>query len=176
MKKHRLHEWFFYGWNTHHNNYMNDFSPLYELSHGLEPGALCGPEDLITIIKYFTSILVKKHWLHEWPSMEVSCSWNSYHIDYMNDFLLYGLFSVFTYYSYGWNTHHSLYISLVIYQELTRKCRSNARSAVKSLIYSHSIPLAKARVETLWRHCNLNHPEVVSTHGRTWRHCFCDVF
>ena len=48
----------FCGCNTHHNNYMNDFSPLCELSHGLEPGALCGPGDLKIkikiIITYFT--------------------------------------------------------------------------------------------------------------------------
>ena len=51
----------FCGCNTHHNNYMNDFfdfSPLCELSHGLEPGALSGPRDLKLvieiIIKYFT--------------------------------------------------------------------------------------------------------------------------
>ena len=45
-------------WNTYLNNYMNDFSPLCELSHGLEPGALCGPRDLKIvieiIIRYFT--------------------------------------------------------------------------------------------------------------------------
>ena len=34
------------GWSTPHNNYMNDISPLCGLSHGLEPGALCGPGDL----------------------------------------------------------------------------------------------------------------------------------